>query len=300
MWALLLLTSAAQSTTVPPQVALEEVQHEYEKALKQGNETLKELQKWLEGIEASAAKQDEADNVASKIQHEAEEDFSDQKESMLSDFEKKLGDLSKATDPYMAAEELKKLSKDIVKLAKKQAKEMKKKYYSLRSEEKDKAQDMMQAIQKDAHMAMKTARKVEHFGRKVGQPEAEYEGNIGKAEKTTEGLSGRAEKYGEKAEHVVEHFFEKVEDKVEDRGHQVEKEAKAKAQERATKIHEAMEKAQSSSGPVAFFLRGANRGPLDPEALLSLLLPATGFAMLGLAFAWGRRTPSLNMPPSLG
>lgn len=84
----------AQSTTESPQAALEEVEHEYKSALHKGNETLKSLKEWLEelqtrrvspakrlktqlkmaqhglssqGIESSASKTGEVDEVASKI-----------------------------------------------------------------------------------------------------------------------------------------------------------------------------------------------------------------------------------------
>ena len=45
--------------------------------------------------------------------------------------------------PKFPSEDLKKLSKEIQKLSKQVAKSMKKKYHELRTEQKDKAQDMM-------------------------------------------------------------------------------------------------------------------------------------------------------------
>lgn len=302
--AILIAQVVAQSTTVSPQAALEEAERDEREALKQANVTVEKLQKWLEGIQTSASKPDETDEVASKIQSEAESDFRSEYESMVSSFDKKLKELADAEDVHEAAKELKTLSKDIQKESKKMAKEMKKKYYALRTSQKDKAQDLMQEAQKEAHYAMKMARKVEHFGRKAGQKEAEYEGNIGKAEKNTEHLSGVAEKYGEKAERVVEKFFEKVEDKVEDRADAVEHQAEAKQKEREQSIKDALEEAAGKAtpagkkAPAAVFLSSSQE--FSPEALLSTVLPATGLATLVLAVAWYRRRPTLSMPPSLG
>ena len=67
LFSLFVAYATAQSTTESPQAALEQVEHEYKSALSKGNETLKSLKAWLEGIESSASKEGEADEVASKI-----------------------------------------------------------------------------------------------------------------------------------------------------------------------------------------------------------------------------------------
>lgn len=318
---LLVVSVAAQSTTPKPlteaqKQALSEYQQvkkQYSDTLESANDKLSKLQSWLEGIESSAQKPDEAESVASQIQHEAEKEYDSQYDSLNSEFEKKLSALSHVSpgpELMAAEEELKGLSKQIQKLSKMVMKAMNKKYHDLRSSQKDKAQDLMQELQHEARYAMKLARHAEKFGRKAGQKESQYEGDEETAEKNTEKLSGTAEKYGEKAERVVEKFFEKVEDKVENRRDTVEHQAEDEAKKRMKRVKEAVQSVEDSSAPSpspAMFLRA---GPLQllapPEEMLrrGLLLPAAvGLSALGLAaFAWlrQRRSSELRVPPILG